>query len=51
MYQDWTIDIVDLDFDQCLVAGTTDRQAVRVDPSNGTMALVRMRVTIYNPVY
>jgi hypothetical protein len=50
MSQDWTIHVVELDLDQCMVPGQ-GVQAVRVDPTQGTLALVRMRVTITNPLW
>jgi hypothetical protein len=52
MAQDWTVHVVELDFDNYLETGANGGfQAVRVDPTSGALSLVRMRVTIYNPVY
>jgi hypothetical protein len=52
MAQDWTVHVVELDFDNYLEVGADGGfQAVRVDPTSGALSLVRMRVTIYNPVY
>ena len=50
MSQDWTPDIVIVDFTPCLVAGG-DLQAIRVDPTSGTIALRRLRFTIEGAVY
>jgi hypothetical protein len=47
MSNDWTIHVEELDFGQCLVPGA-GLQAVRVDPTSGTLALVRMRVTLHD---
>lgn len=48
MSNDWTPDIVELDLGQCLLVGPDgDIEAVRVDPTSGTIALLRMRVTIH----
>lgn len=45
MAQDWTIHAVDVDLGSCMVIGG-GVQAVRVSPSSGTIALVRMRLTL-----
>lgn len=50
MSNDWTIHVEELDFGQCLVAGT-GLQAVRVDTLSGTLALVRMRVTLHDATW
>jgi hypothetical protein len=50
MSNDWTIHVEELDFGQCLVAGT-GLQAVRVDTLSGTLALVRMRVTLHDAAW
>ena len=46
MSQDWTVHVVDLDLGSCAVVGA-GVQAIRVSPTNGTLALVRMRVTLH----
>ncbi|MBW1808164.1 MAG: hypothetical protein JRJ87_08220 [Deltaproteobacteria bacterium] len=48
--QQWEVQVVELDMGQCFEIGQ-GVQAVRVDPTSGSIALVRMRVTIHNPVY
>jgi hypothetical protein len=50
MSNDWTIHVEELDFGQCLVPGA-GLQAVRVDPTSGTLALVRMRVTLHDATW
>ncbi|MBI5487371.1 MAG: hypothetical protein HY905_08565 [Deltaproteobacteria bacterium] len=45
MSQDWTVHVVELGFGTCLLPGE-GVQAVRVSPTSGTLALVRLRVTI-----
>ncbi len=50
MSQDWTPDLVLLDWSGCLVPGGM-LQAVRVDPTSGTVALVRLRLTIHGAVW
>ncbi|MEQ9496102.1 MAG: hypothetical protein RIT81_04565, partial [Deltaproteobacteria bacterium] len=46
MNQDWTPDIVQLDLTGCFIPGGAV-QAVRVDPTSGTVALRRMRLTLH----
>jgi hypothetical protein len=46
MSQDWTVHLVDVDLAQCMLVGQ-GVQAVRVDPQDGTIALVRLRLTLY----
>lgn len=48
--QQWQVQVVDVDLSQCFVIGQ-GVQAVRVDPTNGTVALVRLRLTLYDAVY
>jgi hypothetical protein len=44
--------VVTLDLGTCLVAGSGGGvEAVRVAPTNGTLALVRMRVTLHDAVW
>lgn len=50
MSQDWTVHVVELDLGTCAVVGA-GVQAVRVSPSNGTLALVRMRVTLHGATW
>jgi hypothetical protein len=50
MANDWSIHVVEIDLGTCLLPGR-GVQAVRVDPTSGTMALVRMRVTLEGAVY
>lgn len=45
MSQDWTADIVVLDLTGCFTPGSA-LQAVRVDPTNGAVALRRLRLTL-----
>ncbi|MCK6548483.1 hypothetical protein L6R52_21735 [Myxococcota bacterium] len=48
MAQDWSIHAVDADLGTCYVAGSGGGvQAVRVDPTNGTIALTKLRLTLY----
>jgi hypothetical protein len=42
----WTVQVLDLDLASCFVIGQ-GVQAVRVAPVNGTMALVRLRLTLH----
>lgn len=46
MNQDWTPDIVHVSLSGCFVVGGAV-QAVRVDPTSGTIALRRMRLTLH----
>lgn len=47
MSQDWTVHVVELDLGHCLLTGSgAGVEAIRVAPTNGTLALVRMRVTL-----
>jgi hypothetical protein len=46
MSQDWIVHQVDVDLMQCMVLGG-GVQAIRVDPQDGTVALVRMRLTLF----
>ncbi|MBI5533314.1 MAG: hypothetical protein HY898_11395 [Deltaproteobacteria bacterium] len=50
MSQDWTVHVVDLDLGSCAIVGAAV-QAVRVSPTNGTLALVRMRVTLHGATW
>ncbi len=50
MSQDWTPDIVQMDFTGCIAAGN-NFQAIRLDPTSGAIALRRLRLTIHGPVY
>lgn len=50
MSQDWTPDIVQMDFTGCIAAGN-NFQAIRLDPTSGAIALRRLRLTIHDPVY
>lgn len=43
---DWSVHVVDLDLAQCFEIGQ-GVQAVRIEPTNGTVALVRMRLTLH----
>jgi hypothetical protein len=45
MAQDWTIHAVDVDVSACMVIGA-GVQAIRIEPTNGTVALTRMRLTL-----
>ncbi|CAN0582106.1 unnamed protein product, partial [Laminaria digitata] len=47
MSQSWTPSMVSLDLSGCFVNGS-NLQAVRIDPTSGTVALTRMRVTFHN---
>ena len=47
---DWTVHTVDVDLGSCLLPGQ-GVQAVRVAPTNGVVALVRMRVILEGAVY
>lgn len=44
--QQWEVQIVELDLDACMVPGQ-GVQAVRVDPTSGALALVRLRLTLH----
>ncbi len=46
MDQDWTPDVVQLDLTGCFTAGS-NLQAVRVEPTSGTIALRRLRLTLH----
>ena len=48
--QQWQVQAVDLDLSGCLEIGQ-GVQAIRVDPTNGTVALVRLRLTLHGAVY
>jgi len=48
--QQWTVQSLRLDLAQCFVIGQ-GVQAVRVDPTNGTIALVRLRLTLFGAIY
>ncbi len=50
MSNDWTVHVVDVDLADCLVPGG-GVQAVRVAPTNGTLALVRMKLILENAAY
>ena len=50
MSNDWTVHTVDVDLGNCLVPGD-GVQAVRVAPSSGTMALVRMKVILQGAAF
>jgi uncharacterized protein (UPF0179 family) len=50
MAHDWTVHVVDVDLQTCMVIGG-GVQAVRVEPTNGTLALVRMRLTIHGATW
>src|SRR5688572_20602701 len=50
MSNDWDPDVVEVDLADCLVPGE-GVQAVRVDPTNGVLALIRMRVILVNAQY
>lgn len=46
----WQVQVVELDLATCFVVGG-GVQAVRVSPVNGTVALVRMRLTLHGAAY
>jgi hypothetical protein len=46
----WDVHVVELDLGQCFEVGQ-GVQAVRVEPTNGTLALVRLRLTLHGAVY
>jgi hypothetical protein len=46
MSHDWTVHVAEIDLGDCAVVGA-GVQAVRVSPHSGTLALVRMRVTLH----
>lgn len=48
--QQWQVQAVELDLAQCYEIGQ-GVQAVRVDPTSGTIALVRLRLTLHDAVY
>ncbi len=48
--QQWQVQVVELDLADCYEIGQ-GVQAVRVDPTNGTIALVRLRLTLHDAVY
>jgi hypothetical protein len=48
--QQWQVQAVDLDLSGCIELGQ-GVQAIRVDPTNGTVALVRLRLTLHGAVY
>lgn len=48
--QDWTVHVLDLDLADCMVVGA-GVQAVRVEPTSGTLAMVRMRLTLYGATW
>ena len=50
MSQDWSVHVVELDLGNCAVIGA-GVQAVRVSPTNGTLALVRMKVTLHGATW
>ena len=52
MAHDWTVHAEGVDMGSCFTAGS-DLQAVRIDPTggSGTIGLVRMRLTLHDPVY
>ena len=46
MSQSWTPSYVSLDLSGCFQPGS-NLQAVRIDPTSGTVALTRMRLTLH----
>jgi hypothetical protein len=46
MAHDWTVHVVEVDLMSCMSVGQ-GVQAVRIEPTNGTVALVRMRLTLH----
>jgi hypothetical protein len=48
--QQWDVQTLELDLGNCLVPGQ-GVQAIRVDPTSGTVALVRMRVTVHGAAW